>query len=219
MVVNAAKLADSDETRSPYEKVRDGILDGTFPGGSPLVEVTIAELCGVSRTPVREAFTRLEQEGLAERGSRGLVVRERSPEEILDIYETRIALEATAARLAAERHAEIDRVRLERALAIYERTDVRKPKQLAMANDQFHQAIWQASRNESLTRLLNVLRMQLARYPETTLAFAGRGDESKAEHRAILDAILAGEGMKAAALAEQHFRRARDIRIELWGTE
>jgi DNA-binding GntR family transcriptional regulator len=217
--MSSAKANGGSEQRSPYETVRDGILDGTFPGGSQLVELTIAERCGVSRTPVREAFTRLEQEGLAERGSRGLVVRVRSPEEILDIYETRIALEATAARLAAERHTEIDRVRLERALAIYERTDVGKPKQLATANDQFHQTVWQASRNESLTRLLNVLRMQLARYPETTLAFPGRGYESKGEHRMIFEAIVAGDDEKAAALAEQHFRRARDIRIALWGTE
>ena len=91
-----------------YERLKNAIITGELGPGTHLVESSLARLCQVSRTPVREALTRLEQDGLVHQGARGLVVRERSPEEILDIYETRIVLEATAARLAAERHTALD---------------------------------------------------------------------------------------------------------------
>src|SRR5690606_26282547 len=84
--------------RTPYDKIRDAIVSGELAGGTPLTESSLAAWCGVSRTPIREALLRLEQDGLIVRTERGPVVRSRSPEEILDIYEVRIALEATAAR-------------------------------------------------------------------------------------------------------------------------
>ena len=85
------------ERVQPYEILQQAILRGELAPGQPLVETTLAARYNVSRTPIREALTRLEQDRLVERTDRGLVVRRRSPEQILDIYETRIALEATAA--------------------------------------------------------------------------------------------------------------------------
>lgn len=205
--------------KTPYEIIRDAIVEGTFPPGSQLVEVAIAELCGVSRTPAREALTRLEQDGLVERGPRGLIVRERSPEQILDIYATRLVLEATAARLAAERHTEFDKLRFEKYLDNCERADRSKPSELANANSIFHQSIWEASKNASLIDLLNRLRMHLARYPETTLSYPGRWEEALHEHREIIEAITKRDGDAAAEAATRHFNRAREIRLESWATE
>src|SRR5437016_3803193 len=85
---------------SPYEQLVRAITSGDLPPGSPLIEVALAERFGVSRTPVREALTRLEQDGLVARGDLGLVVREITPEEILDIYDVRIVLEGRAASTA-----------------------------------------------------------------------------------------------------------------------
>src|ERR1700754_1808293 len=87
-----------DRQPTPYERLKQAILDGELVPGQQLVEISLAQWCQVSRTPIREALSRLEQDGLALRTDRGLVVRERSPEEILDIYDTRIVLEAMAAR-------------------------------------------------------------------------------------------------------------------------
>ena len=74
---------------SPYDMLKRAILSGGLAPGQSLVETSLAEWCGVSRTPIREALTRLEQDGLVHHYDGGLVVRVRSPEEILDIYETR----------------------------------------------------------------------------------------------------------------------------------
>src|SRR5690606_35558099 len=93
---------------SPYERIKEAIIAGDLAPGQPVVETALAEWCQVGRTPIREALTRLEQDGLLIRTSRGLVVRERSPDVILDIYETRILLEAAAARTAAARRTQLD---------------------------------------------------------------------------------------------------------------
>lgn len=210
---------DGASKLTPYEKIRDAILEGAFPPGAQLVEVMIAEICGVSRTPAREALTRLEQDGLVERGPRGLIVRERSPEQILDIYETRVVLEATAAKVAAVRHTELDKVRITRFMETCEQVDSSDPGAMAAANSHYHQSVWEASRNGALIDLLNRLRMHLARYPETTLSYPGRWAEALREHREITEAILARDAATAAALTEQHFKRARAIRLESWATE
>lgn len=210
---------NGDRKQSAYEKIKDAILDGTLHPGAQLIEAFVAEWCGVSRTPVREALTRLEQDGLVERGERGLVVRDRSPEEILDIYETRIVLEATAARVAAERHTAFDRIRLERLLKATEGIDTTDGDSLVQRNRDFHRGVWQAGHNESLVDLLNRLNLHLVRYPATTLSYPGRWETALQEHRGIVDAILRRDGRAAAELAEQHFTEARDIRLQLWEQE
>src|SRR5690349_17429224 len=93
---------------STYEVLKNAILSGELAPGEQLVETSLAKLCKVSRTPIREALRRLEQDGLVYRSDRGLAVRTRSPEEILDIYEVRMMLEATVGRIAAERRTEHD---------------------------------------------------------------------------------------------------------------
>jgi DNA-binding GntR family transcriptional regulator len=202
---------------SPYEMLRNAILSGELPGGQSLVETSLAEWCGVSRTPIREALRRLEQDGLVHHSEGGLVVRVRSPEEILDIYETRIALEATAGRVAAERRTDHD-VRLLRYVLDRGRevpaTDVTG---MVEANQQFHRLIWRASHNESLTDLLERLNLHLGRYPETTLSAPGRWAEACREHGDLVDAIEQRRSDDAYHIAHEHFVHARDIRLALFG--
>ena len=215
----APKLVKNDQRVAklvaPYEKLRDAIRDGTFPPGQSLVESSIAEWCGVSRTPVREALTRLLQDGLVAKTDRGMIVRERTPEEILDIYETRISLEAAAARLAAERYGPVDRVRLERMVRLAEDSG-KSMTSRADRNREFHHAIWTASHNESLIDLLQRLNLHLSRYPTTTLAAPGRWEQSLKEHSDLATAILSRDSLAAESLAKQHFTAARDIRLAQW---
>lgn len=209
----AARMADT--TLSPYEKIRAAISDGTFAPGHTLVEVALAEWCGVSRTPIREALTKLLQDGLVIKTSRGMLVRERTPEEILDIYEVRISLEGTAARLAAANYTVVDKLRLEKT-ALLEAETANSPDQWSSRNRDFHNAIWTASHNDTILDLLDRLNLHLARYSSTTLAFPGRWKEAVTEHRNLIVAILDRDSLLASKLAEQHFSRARDIRLQLW---
>jgi DNA-binding GntR family transcriptional regulator len=195
--------------------VKQAIIRGELEPGQQLVETALAEWCQVSRTPIREALSRLVQDGLAERSDRGLIVRRRSPEEILDIYETRIVLEATVGRVAAERRTEFDVRTLRRLLERAQEVTADDERKVEV-NRQFHQAMWRASHNESLLDLLERLNLHLARYPATTLSYQGRWEQAKSEHAAIVEAVEARNEAKAYELALAHFTRARDIRLRLW---
>lgn len=200
----------------PYEKIRQALISGELTPGQPLVESALADWCEVSRTPVREALTRLEQDGLINRTAKGLVVRERSPEEIMDLYETRIVLEESVARVAAERRNQVDLSNLRGAVA--RARALVKPDETTMvaSNLEFHRAVWRASHNESLSDLLERLNLHLARYPATTLSHPGRWRQALKQHEAILAAIEARDGSTASAQAIDHFSVARDIRLKLW---
>jgi len=202
-----------------YERLCEEIVSGRLAEGEPLVEATIATRYGTSRTPVREALRRLEQDGLVERGDRGLRVRSRGPEEILEIYEVRILLEAAAARHAAERGTRLDLLRIGRALDAGSTLNPGDPDAMAAANRAFHQAIWAASRNRTLIDLLTRLNSHVARYPATTLTSPGRWEEAVREHAEMLRAIEAHDGDEAARIAGQHMTSARDIRLRMYGEE
>lgn len=204
---------------APYEMLKQAILRGELEPGQPLVETVLAAWCQVSRTPIREALTRLEQDGLVDRTDRGLVVRERSPEEIMDLYETRVVLEATVGRVAAERRSAHDIRVLRRLLAFCEEVDASDPPATVAANQQFHRALWRASHNESLLDLLERLNLHLSRYPETTLSYPGRWEQACKEHAELVDAVEARDGDRAHDLAMQHFTEARDIRLRLFDHE
>lgn len=213
-------VAPSDQGRvPPYERLKQAILSGELKSGQPLVEASLASWCQVSRTPIREALRRLEQDGLIKRSERGLVVRERSPQEILDIYETRIALEATAGRMAAERRTDHD-VRLLRS--VHKRGERLKAGDIAAkveVNRQLHRVVRQASHNESLQDLLERLDLHLLRYPETTLAAPGRWREAHRQHGRLIDAIEDRDAETAYKISMEHFAGARDIRLALFADE
>lgn len=202
-----------------YEGLRAAIVSGEYDAGEPLVEVVLAERYGTSRTPVREALRRLEQDGLVERGDRGMRVRTRSPEEILEIYEARIPLEATAAGAAAERRTELDLVRIRRAAAKMGETATDDAHAMATANRVVHETIWAASHNGTLVDLLTRLNNHLTRYPATTLAAPGRWDAALGEHTEIIAAIERQDREAASELARDHMTRARDIRLTIYADE
>ncbi|TDC93242.1 GntR family transcriptional regulator [Saccharopolyspora aridisoli] len=198
-----------------YERLRGEIVDGTFDAGANLVELALAERYGTSRTPIREALRRLQQDGLVERGDRGMRVRSRSPEEILEIYEVRIALEATAASAAATRHSDFDLIRIHKAQSAMDAVS-QDPSAMAAANRAVHEAIWTASHNGTVVDLLTRLNNHLTRYPATTLEIPGRWAEALAEHHELVQAIEARDADRAGALARTHMTKARDLRLQLY---
>jgi DNA-binding GntR family transcriptional regulator len=205
---------------SPYERIKHAILDGTFEPGEFLIEATVSEWCGVSRTPVREALSRLEQDGMVIRTGKGVSVRERTPDEILDLYDTRISLEVTAARFAAQRRTQIDQVRIERMCAAAEEVDENASGPvLAEANRNFHRVIWQASHNQAVLDLLDRVNLHLMRWPQTILTSPGRWKVSLEEHREMVEALRVGDEDKVAMETEKHFTAARNLRLALWMSE
>lgn len=213
---SAARLPEPVAKITPYQRLREAIRAGELVPGQQLVEAVLADWCEVSRTPIREALSKLQHDGLVERNERGLVVRERSPEEVLDIYETRIALEGTAARMAAERRNSHDLILLRRAMGRLGAVTAGDLDAMVRSNRQFHTAVWRASHNASLIDLLERLDLHLIRGPATTLASPGRWERANGLHRAIVDAIEARDSDGAEKSAIAHFTEARDIRLSLF---
>ena len=202
-----------------YDRLRKAILSGGFQPGEPVREVQAAELCGVSRTPVREALQRLEQEGLVCWEGAHLIVRRRSPDEILDIYSTRILLEGAVAAFAAERRTDHDLRQLAWALERGGTTSADDVAAMVDVNRAFNRRVWNAAHNESLVDLLERLTLHLLRYPETTLVSPGRWARSQLNHQALRDAIEARDAELARRTAQEHFTQAREIRLALFAAE
>jgi DNA-binding GntR family transcriptional regulator len=214
-----ASRPTAEKTPSPYEKLKHAIIGGELAPGQQLVETTLATWCGVSRTPIREALTRLEQDGLVLRTDRGVVVRKRSPEEILDIYEIRVALEAMVARNAAARRNALDILQLKGNLETLLALNPEDAAAMAAASSVFHRTVRRASHNEPLIEIVDRLNTHIsARYP-TTLSQPGRWGEANEEHRVIFESIERQDGDRAASEAAAHFTTARDLRLAMWASE
>ena len=193
-----------------YLHVKRDLLEGRFEPGTVLLETTLGQLYGVSRTPMREALVRLAHDRLISRTERGYVVRERSAEEISAIYEARIPLESSAASLAAQRRSAIDLDRLEHLLVL--RGNEQDPALHPGLNSDFHIALRDAARSEVVASTLGQLDDMLTDYrPDRSSAqTVGRGYD---EHRQILRAIRDGDAAKAEATMTDHLTRMRDLRI------
>jgi DNA-binding GntR family transcriptional regulator len=200
---------------SLYHQLLEEVLEGDLRPGEILVETTLGKRFGVSRTPIREALRMLEQDGVLERVNRGMRVRETSSAEVLEIYGVRILLEAAAARDAASRRSDYDLATLDRIFGTMAEAESASPAELATINRSFHRAIWQAAGNRTLADLLERLAVHLRRYPATTYQRPGRWEEALEEHRRLLEAIRDQDPDKAAAVAEQHMKSSRDVRIDM----
>jgi len=206
------------DARSIYEELRAEIGRGTLPAGSPLREVAVAERFGVSRTPVREALRHLEHDRLVVPGVRGLQVRAVDPQEVVEVYDVRILLEAEAARGAARARTETDLAQMEGLLARDHALTDPSDQLRAETNAEFHAAVWAAAHNRVLSDLLQRLTVHLVRAPHSTLSAPGRWSEALVEHGELLRAIGRGDGEAAARVAAEHMRRAREIRLSLLRT-
>jgi DNA-binding GntR family transcriptional regulator len=200
---------------SVYHDLLEEILQGDLEPGTVLVEATLGERFGVSRTPIREALRMLEQDGVLERVNRGMRVRPTSAEEVLEIYGVRAILEAEAARQAALHRSDYDIAILERILESMTAATKATPQEMAAINRSFHRAIWQGAKNRTLSDLLDRLAVHLRRYPATTYTRPGRWKEALEEHAALLETIRAGDATKAGEIAERHISSARNVRLAM----
>jgi DNA-binding GntR family transcriptional regulator len=200
-----------------YDALKQAILSGALAPGATLREEEIARRYQVSRTPVREALSRLESETLAERhqGS-GLLVSELGPDDIVDLYVLREALEGLAARLAASRRTEIDLARLEVAQGLSQRgVQEGNLSRVSKLNTEFHFLIWRIAGNRPLSRAISGVHQSVQRFHDNTLAYPGRLEQSVKEHADLLEAIRQRDHVAAEQIAVAHVRQVRNIRIAL----
>lgn len=216
------EASGSSHTMRALTELRQRILNGELQGGTRLLEVPLAEMLQISRTPVREAMSRLVEEGLLERARSGFVVRTFGLDDVIDAIELRGVLEGTAARLAAERGAEPEL--LVKITAIVTELDAcfgddpgdTDFDNYSRLNADFHNALAHLAGSKVIARELDrVMRLPFASpsafLPDKVDMVSRRHslDLAQAQHREIVAAIGEREGARAEALAREHARTAR----------
>lgn len=216
--------ATPSQTLAVVLRIREMILSGQLGAGDRLVEQALVRELGGSRTPVRAALAHLEHEGLVQaRAGGGYAVRSFDLRDVLDAVEVRGTLEGLAARLAAEHgltRRQRDAMRrctddLDAAVADLA-TDPAAFGRYVLLNEEFHAVLLQAADNAALSAALGrVMALPFAspsafvqaqaELPESLRVLA----TAQEQHRALLDALLAGQSERAEMIAREHALLAR----------
>jgi DNA-binding GntR family transcriptional regulator len=218
-VGSLANLLEPEKPRladQAYAAIRRHILDGTLPPGTRLVEHKLTESLGVSRTPLREALRRLEQDGLIERqAGGGLLVTELTIDDLKEIMGIRGALEGYCARLAGERitAAELDALQAahDDAAGAIQRDDL---EALIAANTRFHDGIDAASRSPRCIGMINDIREWVLSYRSEVLVDEETRRRSYDQHAEIIVALRAGDGGHVEQLVRDHIAEVAERLVE-----
>ncbi len=203
---SVAKLENRTLREQVVDHLREEILSTRLAPGTELGEVALARSLGISRGPLREALGQLAAEGLVTIvPRRGAVVKRLTRQEFSEAYEVREALESLAIRLAVPRLTVGEKAELHRMAERMERAaEAGDTDRFFEINRQFHARLVQASGNSKLEEVHGQLVAQMGRLMRKSVQLRGGMDQSAAEHRAILEAVDAGDPERAARLLEEH---------------
>ncbi len=204
-----------------YDRLREAVIGMNIYDDAAdlrLDERSMAEQLQVSRTPLREALTRLERDGLIEiRPRRGVFVVRKTLDEILDMIVAWAALESMAARLAAEvaSDGEIKELR-KHALRHSESSSRADLSEYSEANIQFHQMILEMSGCRLLAEMADGLFVHMHGVRRRALEENDRASRSVVDHQAIIEALEARDPDLAAQLVREHTMRLHDHVRQSW---
>ncbi|MEM9578894.1 MAG: GntR family transcriptional regulator [Pseudomonadota bacterium] len=207
-----------DQAGRVYAQIREMAEKFAFRPESQVNEVALAKKFGTSRTPVREALNRLVAEGyFTFQARKGFFVKPFNPREILSLYETRVAIETEATRLAISKSTDDERAALanglQSVLRALEQTD--DPEVRVDLDEQFHMLICKAADNPELERILSNLnsRVRFFRRIDLKHRLSGattKGAEFGPRHDIIVKCIKESDQNKAVQAMRHHIERRRE---------
>ncbi|MBE6934188.1 MAG: GntR family transcriptional regulator [Ruminococcaceae bacterium] len=201
-----------------FDKLEEDILTGVYARGEILTELKLVEQLGVSRTPIREALRRLEQERLIAECGKGSIVLGITPEDLRDIMDVRYQLEGAATYYATQNATEEDLANLRRITDLQEfyftKQDSEKLRQM---DDQFHETIYTLSRRPVLQDILASMHRKSQRYRRISMEVGNRLPLVVEEHRGIYEAMAQRNGELAAERMNNHIAAARKNMMERCG--
>lgn len=192
-----------------FDRLETDILSGKYTPGEVLTELRLTEDLGVSRTPVREALRRLEQEHIVEMSTKGIVVLGVTDKDIEDIFAVRLHVEGMAAARAAKSENISYKKELQEAIELQEyyvgRHDADHIKYM---DNRFHELVYRLSGSGVLYDTLLPLHKKTQKFRKVSVQNESRAERSLQEHRAIYDAICAGDAAAAEAAMTVHVQNA-----------
>lgn len=189
-----------------FKTLRQAIINGTLSPGERLMEISLANQLGVSRTPVREAIRMLELEGLVimvpRKGARVASITEKS---LRDVIEVRSNLEQFGVSLACERITEEGKRDLQHAHQEFiEAIELGDSTIIVEKDESFHDAIFRATNNEKLVSTINNLREQFYRYRMEYVKDVYLRSNLVEEHEKLVNSILNNDTQTAIDIMRQH---------------
>ena len=193
-----------------YEQVERDILSGTYQRGDILTELRLSEQLQVSRTPVREALRRLEQDDLVESRGKSIVVVGLTPDDLVDILEIRSRLEGLVTARCCQRITKDELNELDEIVTLQEFYVSRGlPEKIIESDSRFHEFIYAACGSRTFEKQLTALNKKLRRHRKISVSSNTRAIASVSEHRDIFNALAAHDAKQAEELAVLHVERAR----------
>ena len=198
-----------------FDKLENDIIHGVYHRGEILTELKLVEQLGVSRTPIREALRRLEQERLIEETGKGSLVLGVTSEDLMDIMNIREQIEGLAAYYACVNMTDDGLKELEHIVDLqdfyFERWDVER---LQQADDRFHDMICELSQRNVIRDTLMPLHRKTRRYRKTVMKEKDRASNSLKEHRAIVDAMKTGDPENVKRAMNAHIQKVKEHMME-----
>lgn len=221
----ALRVAARDDVDKPQSNtqravalLREMIITNQLPPGSSHLEIELADMLGMSRTPVREAALVLEGHGLVEvRPRRGVRVRPVSPDDMKEIYAILTELESIAARDVAERGCSPEEIAALRALNTEMETALAADDRQAWADadDRFHRTLTALAGNRRLEAIVSTFWDQAHRARMLTLYIRPAPHQSNTDHRDLVDAIERGDAEEARRVHRRHRIEAMNMMLDL----
>lgn len=192
-----------------FDHLENDILSGKYQRGEILTETKLSAELGVSRTPIREALRRLEQEHIIEESGKGSVVIGITEKDLEDIFMIRKSLECQVAALAAKNRTEEQLKQLREALEFQEfYLNKKDPDQIKLMDSRFHETLYKLSGSTAFYDTLVPLHKKIQKYRRASVTNSSRAEASVAEHRKIYEAIEAKNTALAAKYASEHVENA-----------
>ncbi|HBV87640.1 GntR family transcriptional regulator [Desulfosporosinus sp.] len=212
------KFDDNGHIRdSVFSILRNAILDKKLEPGQRLVERTIAEQMGISRTPVREAINKLILERLVTHIPRkGVVVSGFTKADIVEILFIRTSLEALICSIAANKIKPRELKRLESlAKQISDEHGKGNLKKSNQLNDKFHEIIYRSAESPRVYSFLNTLHEYISKFTQVAYSKPGRPEEVWVEHNAIIEALRKHDSSAAEVAAKSHAENSCKAYLEM----
>lgn len=201
-----------------FEKIEDDIVQGIIPTGEIITEVKLAEKLEVSRTPIREAFRRLEQESLIRDVGKGYLVLGITEENLIDIMDIRVLLEPLASYYAAKNITDEGKNELQNILDLQEFYALKHDiDHLRKEDEIFHDVICRISGRSVISETLIPLHRKTRLYRRISIENDSRRNNSLEEHKKIFNAIVSSNPDLAAALTAEHVKGAKKNMMERLG--
>ena len=209
IIVPKQRLADQ-----AYQQILNAIHDGTIAPSERIVQEKLAEVFRISRTPVREALLRLEQEGIlvtADRG--GFLIREASKDEIRDIYQTRQAIEGYAAALLTERADKSAFDSVKKTIQVQEGRDHSAAHEYYDANRLIHRSFVAATGNRYLLEMFDLMWNRGFSFHVFRSMTNDNLKRSLQGHMALYEAMRGGNSEQAMAAMRNHISDGLELQL------